>query len=96
MDQSGTCSLGSTFSASSTLAACCGPSCTLFSTCIGGTALIGAGGTSTCGALSTCKTDYIYQTAVDAVPTQALYCETGVDTTWFRTCLRRGLVSLSH
>jgi len=57
--------------------------------------LIGAGGTSTCGAISTCKTDYIYQTAINGVeasPTAALYCATGLlGGTWFRSMPTPGI-----
>jgi hypothetical protein len=69
----------------------------MYTSCIGGSVLVASGNiSSTCGPLSTCKTDFIYQTAVAGVATQVLYCETGLDSTWFRSMPTPGIGTFIH
>ena len=94
-DSSATCDAGLTFSASSTYAGCCEPSPTgiLWTTCESSTVLVGASQVTTCAIGDVCKTDTIYQTAVDGAPTQAIYCgpSTANAETWFRDMPTPGL-----
>ena len=54
--------------------------------------LVGASQVTTCAAGEICKADNIYQTGVDANPTQAIYCgTTGTGDTWFRQMPTPGL-----
>ena len=58
--------------------------------------LLGASQVTTCAAGETCKTDTVYQTGVDATPTQAVYCGAGTaDATWFRQMPTPGLGELA-
>ena len=55
--------------------------------------LVGASQATTCAIGDVCKTDTIYQTAVDGAPTQAIYCgpSTANAETWFRDMPTPGL-----
>ena len=53
---------------------------------------LGARQVTTRAASETCKADTVYQTSVDATPTQAIYCGAGTaDATWFRQMPTPGL-----
>jgi len=94
-DSSATCNLGLTFSALNTYAGCCeaSPTGILWTTCESSTMLVGASQVTTCAIGDICKTDTIYQTAVNGAPTQTFYCgpSTANEETWFRYMPTPGL-----